>query len=172
MWRGVSLTFLPLVEEIISCGTPRGMDAHPAAADRAKDCSAGEPVSFLPWLQNQSPKGPFVSVLNCLCLCLFYVLKTFWSIANSFFPLLINLLVTFHRSPWQCSCVLQHPCLPRHFSEVVSSLLADFYTLCLPPIPVWFHAHLSPKKEKPATVEDLKSGMSLTWLSCLLVKPE
>lgn len=141
------LNFLTLAGEMTSYGAPGGMDAHSAAADRAKDCSAGEPVSFLPWLQNHSPRGPFVSVLDFLSLSVpasrppplppFPPPPTFSQ--QTFFPSFINFAACFHHSVWQCSHIRQHLRLPCHFSETV---FKSPYWL-LSPLPS-SHPHLTP----------------------------
>lgn len=155
---------------------PGGTDAHPAAADRAEDWSAGEPASFLPWLQKSLPKRPI-----CLCFGFSFSISacslppapppTFWSIANS---LSFSYKFCYLFSSY-CAAVLTYErtseiALPFLWDCLQVSPLTFIPSSSLPPIPVWLQVVLSPKKEKPDTVEDPKPGMSLICLSCLLVK--
>lgn len=175
------LNFLTLAGEMTSYGAPGGMDAHSAAADRAKDCSAGEPVSFLPWLQNHSPRGPFVSVLDFLSLSVPASrpppLPPFPPPPPDF--LTANFLSFFHKF----CCLFSSLCVAVLSYQTTSEIALPFLWDCLQvslltfipssflPSPsdsrLFFHLE---KKCQIDTVEDLKPGMSLTWLSCLLVK--
>lgn len=154
---------------MMSCGASVGTDVHPFAADRAEDWSAGEPVFLSLRLQNHSPGGPFVAILNFFHLLCLPCPPDFWSTAN-FLSLTCKFCYVFSSL---CVAVFSYQrtsytALP--FLWDLPSLLTDFYPLFLPSIPVWLQAVLSLRKEKPDTVWDPKLGMSLTWLSCLLVK--
>lgn len=152
-----------------SCGASVGTDVHPFAADRAEDWSAGEPVFFSPWLQNHSPGDPFVAILDFFSSSLpalpprFLKHSKLFSFTCKFCYVFSSLCVavfSYQRTSYTA--------LP--FLWDLPSLLTDFYPLFLPSIPVRLQAVLSLRKEKPDTVWDPKLGMSLTWLSFLLVK--
>lgn len=146
-----------------------GTDAYPAAADRAEDWSAREPVSFLLQLQKYFPKGPFVSGLVFLSLSLLappLPPPKHSKLLLSSSRILLLVVITL----WQCS----------HIREQESEIALPFILGYLQVFPLTFipssflqslcNSRLFFHLEKPDIVEDLKSEMSLTWLPCLLVK--
>lgn len=161
------LNFLPLVEEMTSCGTPRGMHAHPAAAERVRLICWG--TCFLPSLVAKSiPK-------RAICLCLGFSLsvpdshslfpETFWSIANSFFPSLINFAANFSSF---CLAVLLHLttsmlALPFLWGSLQVSSLTFIPSSFLPSLSdsrLFFHLE---KRSQPL----LKTwSLGCLWLGC------
>lgn len=159
------------VEEITSYGVSRGTDSHLTATDIAKNWSDWKPLSFFLWLQNHSPVSPFasglfffsLSQLFFLCLCLvpaFHPPVVFWSIANSFFPSLINLASCFHHSVWQCFHIREHLMLPCHFSETVSRS-PHWFLFALP-----FDSRLYFHLEKKCQTLSKTQRLSCLWLGC------
>lgn len=154
---------------MISYGAFAGTDVHPLVADRAEDWFAGEPVFFLPGCKITPQEAH---------LLLFWVFSSsacsvpvpqLSEAQQTFFPSLVNFAMCFHHSVWQCFHIREHLTLPCHFFETrqASSLtfIPSFFLPSLSDSRLFFHL-----EKKSQTLRDPKLGMSLTWLSCLLVK--
>lgn len=165
MWKRKNFSnFLTLEEGMTSYGASGGTDVHPLAADRAEDWSPGEPVFLPPWLQNHSPGGPFVAVLDFLRLVLSTLPSSCSSLKHSklsflLLQILLCVFITLCGSVFISENILDCLAICLRLAKSLHWLLSSLSSFhsCLNP------AVLSLRKEKPLCKTQ---SLRCLWLDC------
>lgn len=150
--------------EMTSYEVSVGTNIHPFAADRAEEWSAGEPVFFLPWLQNHCPGGPFIAILDFLCLLLPALSLSPSFLKHSKLSFTCKFCYVFYHSVWQCFHTREQLTLPCHFSETCQVSSLTFIPSCF--LPSLSDSRLFFHLEKKSQTLCETQSLGCLWLDC------